>query len=159
MIRCTFYLNGGALSNLSCPGVGFFPAYSGIAGSMRNNPDSVAMKGIGPLPPGQYFIVNRASGGFGSAARDWFTSQVSGSDRSLWFALYRNDGNIDDHTFVEQVERGNFRLHPAGYQGVSKGCITLPRKSDYLLLREALLNSAPFMVSPSLRAYGTVQVY
>ncbi|ATF92902.1 Uncharacterised protein [Cedecea neteri] len=39
MIRCTFHLNGGALSTLSCPGIGFFAAYSGQAGSTRNNPE------------------------------------------------------------------------------------------------------------------------
>ena len=159
MIKCTFHLNGGALSTLSCPGIGFFPAYSGEAGSMRNNPDSIGLKDIGPLPPGQYYIVTRATGGFGTKARDWFASEISGSDRSVWFALYRNDGNIDDHTFIEQVNRGNFRLHPAGYKGISQGCITLPRKSDFMLLRETLLKSAPVMASASLRAFGTVQVY
>ena len=122
-------------------------------------PAKIGLKDIGPLPPGQYYIVTRATGGFGTKARDWFASEISGSDRSVWFALYRNDGNIDDHTFIEQVNRGNFRLHPAGYKGISQGCITLPRKSDFMLLREALLKSAPVMASASLRAFGTVQVY
>ncbi len=30
MLRCKFYLNSQPLSNLSCPGVGFFPASSGF---------------------------------------------------------------------------------------------------------------------------------
>ncbi|MBW9430553.1 tlde1 domain-containing protein [Atlantibacter hermannii] len=66
---------------------------------------------------------------------------------------------IDDSTFVEKVKRGNFRLHPAGYQGISKGCITLPSKNHYTILRNALLSTASVMISASLRAYGTVQVY
>lgn len=61
MIRCTFHLNGGQMSTLSCPGLGFFPAYSGHAGANRNNPDAIALKKKGPLPPGKYFIVTRSA--------------------------------------------------------------------------------------------------
>lgn len=62
-------------------------------------------------------------------------------------------------TFIEQVERGNFRLHPAGYEGVSNGCITLPSPSHFAILREALLRTPSIRVSASLNAYGTIQVY
>ena len=62
MIQCTFYLNGNQLSNLSCPGIGFFPAYSGT-GSSRNNANDIAIPSIGPLPPGVYYIVTRGTGG------------------------------------------------------------------------------------------------
>lgn len=158
MIRCTFHLNGYGLSTLSCPGIGFFPAYSGNEGPNRNNPDSIATPDIGPLPPGRYYIVDRPQG-LMSPIYDYFSSHASGSDRELWFGLYRDDGNIDDSTFVEKVKRGNFRLHPAGYQGISKGCITLPSKNHYTILRNALLSTASVMISASLRAYGTVQVY
>lgn len=158
MIACTFYLNGGALSNLSCPGVGFFPAYSG-SGRSRNNPDAVAVPSIGPLPPGLYYIVTRGSGGLVTGISDSIASFISGSDRAIWFALYRHDAQIDDLTFIENVERGHFRLHPAGYKGVSEGCITLPRLSDFMLLRDALLNTPTIQVTASLTAFGTIQVY
>ncbi|WP_202305111.1 DUF2778 domain-containing protein [Dryocola clanedunensis] len=158
MIRCTFYLNGGSLSTLACPGIGFFPAYSG-SGKSRNNPTDVAIPKIGPLPPGNYYIVTRGTGGLFTGIRDSFASFVSGSDRSVWLALYRQDSNIDDLTFIEDVERGHFRLHPAGYKGVSEGCITLPRLSDFMLLREALLKTKPYNATPTLKAFGTVQVY
>lgn len=82
-----------------------------------------------------------------------------GSKNLIWFALYRVDGNIDDHTFIDAVDRGNFRLHPAGYEGISNGCITLPSPSHFLILRDALLRTPKFQVSGSLYAYGTVQVY
>ena len=64
-------------------------------------------------------------------------------------------------TFYNNVLRGNFRLHPAGYQGVSKGCITLPSRSHYMILRDALLNehNVRVKITASLTAYGTVQVY
>ncbi|MDK9362799.1 MULTISPECIES: DUF2778 domain-containing protein [Lelliottia] len=158
MIRCTFRLNGNGLSNLSCPGIGFFPAYSGNEGQHRNNPASVAVKGAGPLPPGQYYIVDRPRS-IGTRVKDVFATKYTGSDHSIWFALYRVDGSIDDHTFIEAVERGNFRLHPAGYEGISNGCITLPSPSHFLILRDALMKTPKLLVSGSLYAYGTVQVY
>lgn len=158
MIQCTFRLNGSGLSNLSCPGVGFFPAYSGNTGQHRNNPDSVAIKGVGPLPPGKYYIVDRPRS-LGTYVKDYFASEYTGSDHSIWFALYREDSNIDDNTFIEEVSRGQFRLHPAGYQGISNGCITLPSRCHFAVLREAILRSPKFLVTGSLYAYGTIQVY
>ena len=158
MIRCTFHLNGGALSILSCPGIGFFPAYSG-SGSSRNNPDDVALPSIGPLPPGQYFIVSRIAGGMLGGVRDLYSSIVTGSDRSIWLALYRNDSRIDDVTFIDKVERGHFRLHPAGYQGISEGCLTLQSLSNFMMLRNALLNTPTIHATPQLISYGTIQVY
>lgn len=159
MIHCTFRLNGNALSNLSCPGLGFFPAYSGNEGPNRNNPDSVKVKSVGPLPPGKYYIVSRPSGGLRTMVEDWAATKYSGSDRSVWFALYREDARIDDWTFIDDVERGNFRLHPAGYMGVSNGCITLPSPSHFAILREALLKTPTVALTTSLTAYGTIQVY
>lgn len=159
MIRCTFHLNGGALSTLGCPGIGFFAAYSGQAGSTRNNPDAMAVKNIGPLPPGKYYIVSRPTGGRFSGIRDYFGSVVSGSDRELWFGLFRDDGSVDDYTFIEDVKRSNFRLHPAGYKGTSHGCITFPGLSQYMILRNSLLSTTTFNVTSTLIAYGTVYVY
>lgn len=158
MIHSTFFLNGNQLSNWCCPGIGFFPAYSGT-GSSRNNPADVAVPSIGPLPPGLYYIVTRGTGGLLTGLSDALASFISGSDRSLWFALYRHDAQIDDLTFIGEVERGHFRLHPAGYKGVSEGCITLPRLSDFMILRDALLGTPTLQVTGSLTAFGTVQVY
>lgn len=158
MITCTFHLNGGALSNLSCPGIGFFPAYSG-SGSSRNNVNDISIPNVGPLPPGLYYIVTRGTGGLITGFKDWIYSGISGSDRSIWFALYRQDSLIDDMTFIGDVERGHFRLHPAGYKGISEGCITLPRLSDFMLLRDVLLNTPALQVTATLTAFGTIQVY
>ncbi|MDE8555645.1 DUF2778 domain-containing protein [Pantoea vagans] len=36
------------------------------------------------------------------------------TDCSTWFGLFRDDGKIDDLTFVQGIRRGNFRLHPIG---------------------------------------------
>lgn len=159
MLKCLFHLNGGSLSTLSCPGLGFFPAYSGNAGPYRNNPDATHIKDVGPLPPGRYFIVNRPTTLL-SPVYDAPKSFFSGSDRSVWFGLFRDDGSINDVTLYRNIQRGNFRLHPAGYQGISNGCITLPSRSHYKILRDALLseNNSKIRVK-SFIAYGTVQVY
>lgn len=159
MIRCLFRLNGQGISTLVCPGIGFFPAYSGHEGPTRNNPDHMATPDSGPLPTGRYYIVDRPTGGLYSRLRARARSITSGSDRNLWFGLYKDDADIDDETFIESVKRGQFRLHPAGYSGVSEGCITLPSHANYALLRNALIQSAAFRISPTLVAYGTVQVY
>jgi hypothetical protein len=159
MIRCTFHLNGGQLSTLSCPGVGFFAAYSGTTGHHRNNPGSVAIQKKGPLPPGRYYIVTRPRGGLKSRWNDMIHGLESGSDRDLWFALYRDDGSIDDSSFINDVKRGHFRLHLAGKSGISEGCITLPSHSDYALLLQALLTQPMMLVTSQLRAFGTIQVY
>ncbi|WP_254367149.1 tlde1 domain-containing protein [Paraburkholderia sp. NMBU_R16] len=38
--------------------------------------------------------------------------RLSQTQGHQWFALYRNDGVVDDYTFIDGVRRGNFRLHP-----------------------------------------------
>ena len=159
MIQCIFHLNGGQLSTLSCPGIGFFSAYSGHSGPHRNNPDSIATLKKGPLPPGKYYIVTRPRGGFKSHWTDMIHGLESGSDRDLWFALYKDDEKIDDFTFISDVERGRFRLHPAGNSGISEGCITLPNHSDYAILLMAILRSPAMLITAQLKAFGTIQVY
>jgi type VI secretion system secreted protein Hcp len=90
---------------------------------------------------------------------EYFNMLLSGSNHFTWFALYRDDSNIDDYTFIDQVERGNFRLHPAGYKGVSNGCITFINKDHFNILRQAFLNTPAIKISGQLEIYGTVQVY
>jgi Protein of unknown function (DUF2778) len=159
MIRCTFHLNGGQLSTLSCPGIGFFPAYSGNSGHHRNNSESISVKKIGPLPTAKYYIVSRNKGGIRSRWHDMIKELESGSNRDLWFALYRDDGAINDHTFIKDVERGFFRLHPAGKSGISEGCITLPSHSDFDILYSALIHTSTMPIASGLNAFGTVQVF
>lgn len=62
-------------------------------------------------------------------------------------------------TFIDNVQRGSFRLHPAGQSGISNGCITLPNHSHYRVLLGALLRMGSIMITPQLKAFGTVQVY
>ena len=76
---------------------------------------------------------------------------------SDWFALWRNDWGIDDYTWIENIKRGNFRLHPGV---ISEGCITLPHDTDFSILRNALLGTQKMDVPcmRELKAYGTMEV-
>ena len=85
--------------------------------------------------------------------RDWI------DNKGNWFALYANDGKIDDETFCEKVKRGQFRLHPKGDLGISQGCITIDSKTDYQTLWTLLKNTKQEKVPGSeLMSYGTVVV-
>ena len=156
-LACTFALNRRAVSQLVCPGVGSFAAFSGRP-EVRNDPTAADKADIGPLPPGRYYIVDRQSGGRLGWLRDWFSSHWS-VDRNEWFALYRDDGTIDDVTIINGVSRGAFRLHPIGPARRSDGCITLLSLSDFLKLRGFLKREGLHTVIPGKGlAYGTVDV-
>ncbi|EOE6864824.1 DUF2778 domain-containing protein [Cronobacter dublinensis] len=158
LLRCTFRLNGNNYGTLSCPGVGFFSAFSG-SGSAINLADKTMLKNIGPLPCGRYYIVLRGRGGTFAQARDKANAFFTGSDRSTWFALYRDDGKIDDSTFINGVQRGMFRLHPIGPSGLSKGCITLYSQQDFDILAKAILRTSGQYVGNYLIAHCVIQVY
>jgi hypothetical protein len=149
--NCTFILNRLPTSSVVC-NIGWFTAFSGD-GVHRNNPDSANVPDNGPTPPGSYFIVDRESGGMFGTVRDWALS------RDQWFALYRNDGVVDDATFVMNVRRGQFRLHPLGPRRMSTGCIVLYDQHQFDRLRAQLLQTPVRLVpGTSLRTYGTLEV-
>jgi len=151
VLEFTFILNGKQLTELRT-GEKVFPAYSG-QGSLKNDPASVCVPDGGPIPKGLYYIVARESGGLLGPLRDLF------SNKDEWFALYAKDKKVDDYTFCQKVKRGNFRLHPAGPLGISKGCITINEAGRYKELRRLILKSETVLVpGTSIRAYGTVKV-
>ncbi|EIZ8956405.1 DUF2778 domain-containing protein [Cronobacter sakazakii] len=158
LLRCTFHLNGNSIGTLSCPGVGFFSAFSGNS-SATNNSNKTELKDIGPLPCGRYYIILRGRGGTFARFRDDANAFFTGSDRSTWFALYRDDGKIDDSTLINGVLRGMFRLHPIGPSGLSKGCITLYSQQDFDILARAILRTSGKYVGNYLIAHGVIQVY
>ena len=157
-IACTMTLNSKEFTVLSCAGVGDFPVFSGRL-SGRDNPAAQAQPMVGPLPQGRYYIVDRNYGGRLGWIRQELLQHLYGTDRSAWFALYKDDGQIDDWTYVQGVRRGNFRLHPIGPLGLSEGCITLANPVNFESLRKALLATKPISV-PGFTgtAYGTVDV-
>nr|WP_255375981.1 DUF2778 domain-containing protein [Acetobacter sp. DmW_043] len=155
-------LNGDRYSSLTFPGVGSFEAFSGD-GIYRNRGGCGYIPGQGSLPEGKYWIVSRSSGGLiakGIAwAKDLYNQYHSGAvfRHSEWFALYRDDGMIDDFTFIKGVKRGNFRLHPGV---LSDGCITLSKNTDFALLRNTLLRTPQMQVPgvKGLNSFGTIEV-
>ena len=111
------------------------------------------MANVGPIPPGNYYVLDRQSGGLLGPLRNMF------NDRSDWFALYAIDEKIDDEALCENVKRGRFRLHPKGAMGISQGCITINDRADYQMLRAVLKRTSPVYVpGTKILAYGRVAV-
>lgn len=155
-------LGGADYAPLNLYGVGVFMAFSGN-GVYKNQAACGAVKADGPLPPGKYWVVERGSGGlisWGKAkAQDTWNRVRWGAEygRDEWFALYRDDWGIDDGTWVDDVHRGLFRLHPGH---ISEGCITIPHNSDYGIIRDAFMreNPEPVPCMRSLMARGFIEV-
>lgn len=131
--KCIFTLNGEPISSLRCDSRSY-PAFSG-QGNSTNKRSSACIPNIGPIPPGQYYILDRKSGGFLGKIRDMFT------DRDQWFALYAIDKNIDDEVFCNDVKRGLFRLHAKGPLSRSEGCVVIDDKINFFSLRNQLKES------------------
>ncbi|RQZ65528.1 DUF2778 domain-containing protein [Burkholderia glumae] len=157
LAQCSFTLNGLRISSLICDGR-IYPAFSGEKGH-ENKPSDTALVKIGPLPKGSYYIVDRQSGGRLGWLWDTAATLLNNSHRDNWFALYRNDGAIDDWTYVNGIKRGNFRLHPVGRAAISEGCITLTSPTQFDQLRTYLKSQAPQTIpGTTIKYYGTVEV-
>ncbi|AHG21489.1 hypothetical protein Z042_19145 [Chania multitudinisentens RB-25] len=153
-----FYLNKAQFAPLDFSGVGRFPAFSGMDG-FRNQPGCTYLKNDGAIPTGRYWIVARPVGGYRTRFRETLASVFNSNIRSQWFGLYRDDGTIDDFTFIDGVKRGNFRLHPMGPNRESKGCITMSRSTDFSMIRNMLLATSTVIIpGTDLAAYGTIEV-
>ncbi|HEY1081141.1 MAG TPA: DUF2778 domain-containing protein [Prosthecobacter sp.] len=151
MISCTFELNGKTTSQLKC-GAHSFPAFSGRRGH-TNKPSSACIVGVGPIPPGNYYIVDRQTG---------FAERIFGNSfKENWFALYAVDGEINDEIYCDGERRGEFRLHPNGPQGISAGCITLEKQEDFHTLRAILISAKKRTLkinNQDMRVYGVIRV-
>jgi len=162
-VQGKFIVNNKAISPLNLYGVGVFPAFSGNK-IYRNRGGCTGIVDNGPIPAGRYWIVDRPTGGIRTRLQTWAVDAWNAatripSDHAGWFALYRDDGMIDDFTWVKGVQRGQFRLHPIGGAGVSYGCITLTSQGDFQRLRRALLNTPKIQAGHSkLSAYGVIEV-
>jgi hypothetical protein len=151
MFPCSFELNDKPMSTFKTVGLGF-PAFSGLGESV-NRRARACVQGVGPIPPGSYYIFDREVGGLLGPFRDLFTG------RTDWFALYSIDGRIDDETLCDSVKRGSFRLHPKGTLGRSEGCVVIDKPADFMQLRAVLKSIRPTPIPGSkLSAYGTLVV-
>jgi len=151
MIDCSFHLNNKPMSSFKM-GAPSFPAFSGL-GKHVNRTISQCVPDSGPIPKGSYYIFDRQSGGLFGPLKDLF------NDKDTWFALYAIDNKIDDETYCEQVKRGQFRLHPNGELGISRGCITINDWSDYQVIRSLLKGTKTIEIPDvGLECYGKVRV-
>ena len=56
-------------------------------------------------------------------------------------------------------KRGQFRLHPRGLEGVSKGCIVLNQSNDFQLLSSILRSGEQYRIPDTdITAWGKVLV-
>jgi hypothetical protein len=146
MMQCFFELNDKPMSKFQIRAAAY-DAFSG-KGAYVNKRSSMCLAGGGPIPVGNYYIVDPEFGGrLGPLKRIL---------RGNWFALYRADGRVDDELFCEQVRRGEFRLHPGTN---SEGCITIKNNVDYMHIRAILKSTIKQKIPGSeLLAYGMVTV-
>jgi len=89
-----------------------------------NQPGCTDVPNHGAIPAGTYWIVDRPSGGLKSQTITFIKDIVTNVDHNSWFALYRDDGTVNDRTWINGIMRGQFRLHPIGPLGLSEGCVT-----------------------------------
>lgn len=151
MQQCTFELNNEPMSAF-CVGASSFAAFSGKGPYINKRANACLVK-LGPIPPGTYYIVDRESGG----RLGWWRDRIGSKEN--WFALYAADRQIDDWTFCNEVRRGNFRLHPKGERGISEGCITVDRPTDFHVIQSLLRRSKKSPIpNSSILAYGKVVV-
>ena len=71
MYKCSFELNNKPMSTFKIGGLSF-PAFSGLR-SHANRIVSSCLSGVGPIPPGTYYIFDRGAGLLGKlplAARE-----------------------------------------------------------------------------------------
>ncbi|MDK1226405.1 DUF2778 domain-containing protein [Cronobacter turicensis] len=162
MINCELNYNEKTADGkllLRCAGIGVFPVFSGL-GSYKNVLEFSDRRN-GPIPLGKYWIVDRPRGGPYSRFRTWQKERSIGNIYDEWFALFRQDGFLDDTTVVGGTSRKSFRLHPLRKDGtgVSDGCITFYNRTDFYILRAALLNTMKYVVyCNGLEAYGDINV-
>ncbi|QGZ65000.1 DUF2778 domain-containing protein [Paraburkholderia acidisoli] len=157
-VKCTFVLNKKDTTLLACDGTTPVTAFSGQRQG-RDNPDATDKENIGPLPRGQYFLIDRQSGGFLGGLRDWWSAHGYGTtDRATWFMLW--NPATGDQTNINGMIRGNFRLHPMGPRGLSEGCITVVNAYEFDRLQKFIRTQTPSLPVPgsSLKAYGTLEV-
>lgn len=151
MINCTFKLNNQPMSKLTC-GSTSFPAFSGTE-AHRNKRISMCIPNKGPIPTGTYYIIDRQSGGLLGPLRELFSS------KDQWLALYAIDKKIDDSTFCQKVKRGQFRIHPKGALGISEGCITFEKMSDFNFFKSIIKETKKCKIpGTEIEAYGKLTV-
>ncbi|MFC0397637.1 DUF2778 domain-containing protein [Paraburkholderia rhizosphaerae] len=139
-------MNNQATSTLYCSGFGGVTAYSGQEYG-RDNPGAVAVKDIGPLSPGKYYLLDRRSGGRMGWFYDWLSEHnVGTTDRSKWFMLWNE--RTGDTTFINGVKRGEFRLHAEGSRRISEGCITVMSKPEFDRLERHIRSRVPDLPVP-----------
>ncbi|WP_223605367.1 DUF2778 domain-containing protein [Enterobacter asburiae] len=131
----------GKTAYLKCYGIGTFEVLSGTERYI-NNPDCADHEKAA-IPPGTCWVTDRPAGSLYNRVRAEVIDARHGhrNHHSEWFVLF-SDKTKKDSLNVNGLNRIGFRLHPLNSDGtgVSRGCITLRRYSDFQHLRRLLPN-------------------
>lgn len=151
---------GGGEAKLHVYGVGTYPVFSGI--KPYTNDPNCSYKVDSAIPVGRYWIVDRPAGSFANQVRAWAWDKVTGNRHDEWFGLF-SDNTMSDSVFVHGISRGSFRLHPVrpDGRGISQGCITFFKRSDFQIVRRAILATKKTVIrrgNLTLSVYGRVDV-
>lgn len=152
MLECSFELNNKPMSAFTLNQKAY-AAFSGLGNSV-NDASATCHKDAGPIPKGSYYILDRQSGG-----RLGFLYKLL-KPRTDWFALYAMDNQIDDFTdWCDDIIRGQFRLHPKGTSGISRGCIVIDNAAQFREIASYLRNRQPTVIpNTELTAWAKVTV-
>lgn len=145
----TFDRVSGTLIHENCQSCqnSLIPAFSG-RGKYTNQPIYEAIPSSGPIPAGNYYIVEP------------YYYRPGSPLSPIFFKLFRDDDNIDDETtLLNGVKRDKFRLHPGT---VSLGCVTidnLTQQKQWDRMQHKLLNTKIEIIpGTEIPYYGTIRV-
>lgn len=125
-----YFLNNRQTSMLTCDG----KAYAAFSGDKEheNKVSDVALKDLGPIPKGTYYIIDRQSGGRMGWLWDPLKDMYSRSKHDEWFALHPAQRPSDDWVIVDGVKRTSLPFTPSVATAEAKDASRLshPRYSD-----------------------------
>ena len=145
----TFDVSSGILNHENCANCqnSAIPAFSG-RGRYMNQSRYENIPGTGPIPVGSYYIVEP------------YYYRPGSPISPVFFKLFREDGKIDDETFLENgVRRDQFRFHPGT---ISLGCVTIDKNTQqkqWDRIQHKLLNTKTGIIpGTDIIYYGTIRV-
>ena len=175
MIDCTLdygTLDYGTLSadgkrlKLVCQGIGTYDVVSGLYAF--HNDVNCAFKDEAPIPPGNYYITERAPGSFRNRMQNWALEEwrwIHGvnNDKAKWFSLISVQTQ-SNAIIVNGRSRGAFKLHPLNSDGSghSAGCVTFFNFNEFFFVREAILKTSTVKIRQKelgdVKTYGMLKV-
>ena len=95
----------------------------------------------------------------GASTFDAYSGLEAHRNTKLSICIPSKGKKIDDSTFCEKVKRGQFRIHPEGPLGISQGCVTFKKMSDFRTFSSIIKGSGKIKIpGTSIESYGKLTV-